>query len=90
MWYNELQGKWLGVSVRNEHGEHVCDDTHAIEAPLDWQLSGLQQTATGYGAKLTTSKKVWFNGRYYRLYATCYGNAASTWFTAKNVKYWVN
>lgn len=61
-----------------------------IDAPLAWQKQGLMQTRTGYGAKLTTHRKINFNGREYRLYATCYGNAASTWFTVKGEKIFVN
>lgn len=54
-----------------------------VDSPLDWQKRGLQQTASGYGARLTTSWKINFNGKLFRLYATCYGNAASVWFKAK-------
>lgn len=64
--------------------------TELIDAPLDWQKQGLQQTATGYGNKLTTRHKINFNGKEYRLYATCYSNAASIWFTVKGQRIYVN
>jgi len=54
-----------------------------IEAPLQWQREGRQQTATGYGAKLTTSRKIRFNGKEYRIYCTCYSNSGTCWFTVK-------
>lgn len=50
---------------------------------LDWQKRGLQQTASGYGAKLTGRYKISFNGRLYRIYHTCYGNSSSPWFKVK-------
>ena len=48
-------------------------------ARLWWQEKGLQQTATGYGRKLTTEYKITLPGhpRAYRVYAICYSNVAS-------------
>ncbi len=54
-----------------------------LDAPLDWQKRGLQQTATGYGAKLTSRYKINFEGKLYRLYVTQYSNAGSTWFRVR-------
>lgn len=59
------------------------DRSELVYAPLDWQLRGLQQTASGYGAKLTTSLKIMFEGKLRRLYSTCYGNSGSVWFKTK-------
>ena len=61
-----------------------------IDAPLQWQLRGLQQTATGYGRKLTLREKISFNGKTYRLYFTCFSNCGSVWFVAKGVKHFIN
>ena len=61
-----------------------------VDSPLDWQRLGLQQTATGYGAKLTTCWKIHFEGKLRRIYATCYGNAASCWFTFKGQRVFVH
>jgi hypothetical protein len=58
--------------------------------PLDWQKRGLWQTASGYGARLTTHWKICFEGRFYRLYATCRSNAASLWFVTKGRKIFVS
>jgi hypothetical protein len=68
------------------------DDNHndLVLSELPWQKRGLQQTSTGYGAKLTSSFKISFEGKLYRLYHTCYGNASSAWFTVKGRKIYVN
>jgi hypothetical protein len=67
-----------------------ADRSELVDAPLWWQSKGLQQTATGYGSKLTMTQKINFNGKLYRLYCTCYGNAGSVWFIAKGKKIYVN
>lgn len=33
----------------------------------------------GYGRKITTEREVRVGSRWYRVYATCYGNSASCW-----------
>ena len=46
--------------------------------PLDWQLRGLQYTATGYGTKIPTSKAIkWSDGRERRVYCDIYSNVGS-------------
>lgn len=54
-----------------------------VKCLLPWQAMVLQQTATGYGAKLTTRWKINYCGKLYRVYATCCSNIASLWFTVK-------
>jgi hypothetical protein len=46
---------------------------------LWWQNQGLQQTATGYGRKLTTEYMLHLpdSKRPYRVYAVCFSNCAS-------------
>lgn len=53
----------------------------AHSKPLDWQNRGLQQTASGYGRKLTTSIVVRLEGekKTRRVYCTCYSNSGSLW-----------
>jgi hypothetical protein len=48
-----------------------------IEAPLWWQLKGLQETASGYGSRLVTPYKVKFNDRWRRVYCRQYSNAGT-------------
>ena len=57
-----------------------------IDAPLPWQEKGLMETATGYGMKLTSTWKVKYRGRLYRVYYTCISNAASHWITRRGKK----
>jgi hypothetical protein len=57
---------------------------------LPWQKLGLQQTSSGYGAKLTSRYKIHFEGRKYRIYVTIYGNAGSSWFKHKGKKIFIN
>ena len=45
--------------------------------PLWWHLEGRQQTASGYGRKLTTPYKIEYNGRLYRVYCICFSNAGT-------------
>lgn len=54
-----------------------------IYKPLPWQERGLMYTATGYGAKIPTSKVIHFEGRERRIYCTIYGNAGTAWITVR-------
>lgn len=65
------------------------NDIPLIDAPLPHHIMGLQYTASGYGAKIPTRYKVRFNNRLYRVYATCYGNASSTWIKANGCQLWL-
>lgn len=67
-----------------------AERSELVEEPLSWQKQGLQQTASGYGAKLTSSLKINFNGKLYRLYVTIYSNNGSTWFTVKGRRIYVD
>lgn len=58
-------------------------DHEVIEKPLWWQLKGLQQTGTGYGGKLSTSKMIKINGRWHRIYVMCYSNSGSAYVLVK-------
>jgi len=58
--------------------------------PLDWQKRGLQETASGYGARLRSTYKIHFEGKLRRIYHTCYGNASSAWIKVRGVKVFIN
>ena len=66
-----------------------CELSDLIYSPTDWQRRGLQQTASGYGRKLTHPHKIHFNGRLYRLYTTIFSNVGSTWFITRGRKIFV-
>lgn len=48
-----------------------------IYAPLWWHTKGLQQTSTGYGAKLATPYKVLYDGKLRRVYCRCFSNTGT-------------
>jgi hypothetical protein len=77
-----------GVNFRIELLNHGKDGEVTLERhPLPWQEQGLQETASGYGAKLTTVWKARFDGRLYRVYCTIYSNNGTCWFVSKGRKY---
>ena len=49
----------------------------------------LGMNAMGYGQKITTIYKAPFNGRLFRVYATCFSNCASHWIMSKGVKFFI-
>ena len=59
------------------------EDLETVEAPLWYHTRGLMQTATGYGRDLRDSRKVKHNGRWYRIYYTCFSNCASLYIKTK-------
>jgi hypothetical protein len=51
-----------------------------VDRPLAWQRQGLQQTASGYGRKLTSTRCVRFpDGSERRIYITCFSNSGTAW-----------
>lgn len=62
------------------------DESERVYAPLWWHERGLSQTASGYGAKLTSSYKVPYNGRLYRVYMAQYSNAGTAYIIVKGEK----
>tara|TARA_R110000824_G_scaffold198352_1_gene382343 strand:+ start:265 stop:507 length:243 start_codon:yes stop_codon:yes gene_type:complete len=58
-------------------------ESQLIDAPLWWHKRGLQQTASGYGSKLTTPYKVEHNGRLYRVYCVCWSNSGTLYILTK-------
>lgn len=73
-----------------DNGRIFADESELLYAPLEWQKRGLQETATGYGAKLTSPYKIRFEGKLRRLYVTVFSNAGSTWFILKGKKIFVD
>jgi len=67
-----------------------CDKSELIDAPLWWQLQGLQKTASGYGAKIETTYKINFEGKKHRIYCTVYGNVGSCWFMTRGERIYVS
>lgn len=57
-----------------------------VYSPLWWHERGLSQTASGYGSKLTSSYKVPYNGRLYRVYYSQFSNAGTAYIIVKGEK----
>lgn len=79
--------------LRQGYGPTITTDSFhddLVRTPLSWQKAGLQETRTGYGAKLNTGYKIHFNGKLYRVYCTQYSNAGSCWFIAKGRRIYVH
>lgn len=65
---------------------HECESK---EVPLWWQDKGLQYTATGYGAKIPTRYKVYFSGKWRRVYCRVYSNIGTLYILVAGEKYFV-
>lgn len=48
--------------------------------PPQWLAKGLTQTQSGYGSKLNSGLKIYFEGKLRRVYITQYSNAGTAWF----------
>jgi hypothetical protein len=66
-----------------------CEEGDLVHSPLPWQKRGLSPTPTGYGARIPTSWKAPYNGKLYRVYATCFSNAGSLWIQSKGEKLYI-
>lgn len=82
------------ADVKNPDSEfpHIYSEgtNDLIDSPLPWQKLGLQETSSGYGAKLTCRYKIQFEGKNYRIYITCFSNAGSSWFKVKGKKIYLS
>lgn len=66
---------------------YLRDVAEPVPAKVDlmwWQEKGLHQTATGYGRKLLTRYKVYYNGRWRRVYCCCISNSGTCYLTQPN------
>jgi len=60
--------------------KHInLEDYETRYRPLEWQKRGLQQTASGYGSKLTSTREIKYEGRWRRIYVCCYSNAGTAY-----------
>lgn len=63
-----------------------CNNGPLLDSPLWWHKLGLQQTASGYGSKLTNSFKTWFQGRWRRVYTMCWSDSGTCYIIVKGQK----
>ena len=60
--------------------EYLDEDYTVEDRPLAWQRAGWTESASGYGAKLTSRKVVRLaSGKVRRVYITQYSNSGSAW-----------
>lgn len=71
----------LETITRHSDNGHLYLTAHyeLEDAPLWWHQHGLQQTQSGYGSKLTSSKVCKVAGVKRRVYVTQYSNAGTAW-----------
>ena len=74
-----------GYNMSIKYAENIFEK-ELIGCPLDFHTKGLQQTASGYGNKLTTPYKVHYEGRLRRVYATCHSNVSSLYIVVRGEK----
>jgi len=82
--------KWSDLGAGKYCSVYVDFPNDLKEVPLWHHKAGLQQTQSGYGSKLATRWKIHFEGKLWRIYATCFSNAVSHWFTVKGRTIYVN
>lgn len=54
--------------------------------PPQWMKRGMQETSSGYGARLNSGYNIMFEGRKRRIYITIYSNNGTAWFHFKGDK----
>ena len=62
------------------------DITEWRNSPLWWHIDGRQQTASGYGDKLATSKMVRIGNRWYRVYGICHSNSVTCYIIQRGAR----
>ena len=73
----------VAVRADGTRDSFCTEAVEARESPLWWQLQGLQQTASGYGRKLTTTRMVRYLGRWHRVYVACWSNNGTAYIIAR-------
>ena len=61
----------------------ACDRKDLIDSPLFMHDNGLQETASGYGRKLTTRYMIDFNGKNRRIYCCIFSNCGTCYIMHK-------
>lgn len=70
--------------------DYLDQEFERIYRPLWWHEQGLQQTASGYGSKLTSAYVARLaDGRERRIYVTQWSNAGSAWINLDGRKRWL-
>lgn len=85
--YTTNNGRTLNVTLKHYvDGVLNFEDLQAEQHLLDWQVAGLQKTATGYGKKIPTSWKVRYLGKLRRIYQDVYSNSGVSYIIVNGKK----
>ena len=85
--YTTNSGRTLNVTLKHYiDGVLNFEDLQAEQHLLDWQIAGLQKTATGYGTKIPTSWKVRYLGKLRRIYQDVYSNSGVSYIIVNGKK----
>ncbi|QHR67899.1 hypothetical protein mistaenkt_11 [Escherichia phage mistaenkt] len=85
--YTTNNGRTLNVTLKHYvDGVLNFEELIAEQHILDWQLAGLQKTATGYGKKIPTSWKVRYLGKLRRIYQDVYSNSGVSYIIVNGKK----
>lgn len=85
--YTTNNGNTLNVTLKHYvDGVLNFEDLQAEQHLLDWQVAGLQKTATGYGKKIPTSWKVRYLGKLRRIYQDVYSNSGVSYIIVNGKK----
>lgn len=85
--YTSNNGRTLNVTLKHYvDGVLNFEDLQAEQHLLDWQVTGLQKTATGYGTKIPTSWKVRYLGKLRRIYQDVYSNSGVSYIIVNGKK----
>ena len=85
--YTTNNGRTLNVTLKHYvDGILNFEDLQAEQHLLDWQVAGLQKTATGYGKKIPTSWKVRYLGKLRRIYQDVYSNSGVSYIIVNGKK----
>lgn len=85
--YTTNNGRTLNVTLKHYvDGVLNFEELTAEQHILDWQLAGLQKTATGYGKKIPTSWKVHYLGKLRRIYQDVYSNSGVSYIIVNGKK----
>lgn len=85
--YTTNNGNTLNVTLKHyADGVLNFEELRAEQHLLDWQVAGLQKTATGYGKKIPTSWKVRYLGKLRRIYQDVYSNSGVSYIIVNGKK----
>lgn len=85
--YTTNNGRTLNITLKVYiDGVLNFEELQAEQYILDWQLAGLQKTATGYGKKIPTSWKVRYLGKLRRIYQDVYSNSGVSYIIVNSKK----